>query len=185
MPMPLQYHQHPPLPNFFVSLSLDVCETFHDVPLPLILWLVAKSCTTDGWNPINSGINMYKPPINWCRICWPLPCPHPWCTALMPSWCRRRGWRGWCRGRSVSSASCRPGGWGIVLDIRDVGNPTIINLLYILFEGLFIISYHIIYNIVSIISTVYQYYVLQVPLDHTSCFVFDLRHIVQYLWFYV
>ena len=31
-----------------------------------------KSCTTlDGWNPINDGINMDKPPVNWCRISKP------------------------------------------------------------------------------------------------------------------
>jgi hypothetical protein len=31
-----------------------------------------KSCTTlDGWNPMNNGINMDKPSINWCRISQP------------------------------------------------------------------------------------------------------------------
>ena len=31
----------------------------------LIRWVVAKSCTTlEGWNPINNGINMDKPPFS-------------------------------------------------------------------------------------------------------------------------
>ena len=79
----------------------------------LILWMLAKSCTTlDGWNPI--GINMDKPSTNLCKI---------------SSIHSRFGYKmvqrnGHFRNRIPNSKKNPPGGTGVGEMFVEAGTPT-------------------------------------------------------------